>query len=261
MERGINFCFNEGLYYTHYDFGIHGVYPRGSPPPPRYPVQNGTTYPHCAVGRLIVPQFGKYTLCTATLVGKRHILTASQCAAWANYEDDSQPGSAMLFEPGYYWGERYPPSYVVYSFWVQKVSPDSWERGDNGGDWLVGVLDRQMEITNGKFGLQSYEEQWNGQDLWNMLGYPIIVSNGNEQVFHGPMAVIDTEEAQYGTKFALEGVTYVGEVGAPIYGMFDGFPRIIGINSGNDVPGSFSIIAHGGDAMVRLINKAIEEAP
>jgi hypothetical protein len=261
MERGINFFVSiEGLYYTHYDFGIHGVYPRGSPPM-RYPVQNGTTFPNCAVGRLITPVFGTLRLCTATLVGKRHILTASQCAVWANYEDDSQPGAPMLFEPGYYWGAPYPSSYVVYSFWVQKVGPDSWENGDNGGDWLVGVLDREMESTNGKFGLQSYEEQWDGQNMWNMLGYPLTLSNGNEQTFQGPMAVISTEETQFGTKFELEGITYVGEVGGPIYGMFDEFPRIIGVNSGDDGPGSFSIIAHGGDAMVRLIDKAIEEAP
>jgi hypothetical protein len=213
------------------------------------------------VGRLIVPNFGKYTICTATIVGRRHILTASQCALWENYQDDHPPGSIMMFEPGYYWGGRYPSSLVIYSYWVQKVSENKWETGDNGGDWLVGVLDREMESTNGKFGIQSYEEQWNEQNMWNMLGYPIVLSNANEQVFQGPMTVIDAEEVQYGTKLELEGITYTGEVGGPIYGMFNGFPRIIGVNTGDDGPGSFSIIAHGGDAMVKLINKAIEEAP
>jgi hypothetical protein len=259
MERGINFFVSKDLHYTHYDFGMHEVYPRGHDPS-RYPVQNSTSYPYCAAGRVIVQRFGNFTACTAALVGKRHIITASQCAVWQNYEDDSPPGSPMLFQPGYHWGQWYPASWVLKSYWVKKYGEGmSWANVGTGGDWLVGVLDQEMESTNGIFGQELYSEQWNGQNMWNMLGYPVS-SGGEELFFQGPMPVITAVDAQYGTRFELDGLTFVGESGGPVYGIFDGLPRIIGVISGNGA-GSFTINAHGGPAMFRLIAKAVAEFP
>lgn len=46
------------------------------------------------------------TLCTAVLVGPRHILTASHCAVWGNLLDNNGPVEDLAFGPGYYEGDK-----------------------------------------------------------------------------------------------------------------------------------------------------------
>jgi V8-like Glu-specific endopeptidase len=79
-------------------------------------------------------------VCTATLVGSRHILASSHCAFWHNYEDDSGP-DPMIFQPGYSMGYMYPDAQVIHVYWTTKVENRPWMLGDSGGDWLVAVLD------------------------------------------------------------------------------------------------------------------------
>jgi hypothetical protein len=233
------------------------VYPRGAP---RSGIPNAfaKAYPFSATGRLLIPKFGELKVCTATVVGPRHIITASQCALWQNYQDNSQPGAPMTFEPGFSMGRNYDPSNVVHSLWIKKIDPNNGGYADTGGDWLVGILDRDMKSTNGIFGQQLYNERWNGQNRWSMLGYPDN-SGGPELSLLRPLAVTNVIDAEYGQIYELEGPTYEGEQGGPIHGMFGFSPRIIAVNHG--AKGDFTIVAHGGLAMFDLIDKAISDWP
>jgi hypothetical protein len=212
------------------------------------------------VGRLISPRLNDYSVCTAALVGKHHILTASQCAFWANYADDSPP-SPMFFEAGYNLGTNYPTARVKYSYWLRKVNSDSIF-DDEGADWLVGILDLDMENSNGIFGLQLYNPQWSGLDMWNMSGYPSdIDSEAKQPMFQGSMSVFNTRNAEIGEIYSVEGYSKTGDAGAPVFGMFENLPRIIGVNSGAASGSPFEMLVHGGPPMFGLIDKAITENP
>jgi hypothetical protein len=76
----------------------------------------------------------------------------------------------------------------------------------------------------------------------------------------GPLAVTNVIDAKYGQKYEMEGITYEGEQGGPIYAMFKGLPRIIAVNHGADDNG-FTIVAHGGLPMFSLIAHAISGFP
>jgi hypothetical protein len=237
------------------------VYPRG-PPTPYYPVPNTKVFPNSAVGRVMIPMVGGVIMyCSATLVGKHHIITASHCGGWHNFQDDSPP-EPMIFQPGYNLGQMYPDSNVIHSYWIRKVQSSSLS-DYGGGDWLVGVLDRDMEDTNGIFGQLQYDAGWDGLYLWDVCGYPRNVrgtSLSTEQQFvQSSMAITRAITARYGEVYYLEGYSRRGFSGAPVYGMLKGLPQLIGTLSGRSSP--FTMIVHGGPPMFELIAKAIEEYP
>jgi hypothetical protein len=214
------------------------------------------------VGRLISPMIGgDFYVCTATIVGKRHIISASHCGIWHNLTDDSGP-EPMIFQPGYNFGPVYPESQVIHSYWYKKVTGEVGDIGSNkGGDWLVGVLDREIESTNGKFGQELvYNSGWNGLDLWDGLGYPIdFDKHAEQQVYQGPMAVVTAMNGQYGELYYMEGVATTGSSGGPLYGIYKNLPQIIGTIAGP--VNQFGMVVHGGPQMFDLIAKALAEYP
>jgi hypothetical protein len=200
---------------------------------------------------------GTVRFCTAAIVGKRHIISASHCAVWHNLQDDSAP-DPMIFEPGYNLGSWYPSAQVIHSYWITKVGGETWQQGDVGGDWLVGVLDRDIENTNGIFGQQLYDSRWNGQYLWESIGYPDDFDE--EQVLQSPMAVVQIANVQHGEIYVVGGTSVEGDSGSPLYGTFQNSPRLIGVVVG-EASNPFIMAAHGGLLMFDLIATAKAEYP
>jgi V8-like Glu-specific endopeptidase len=199
--------------------------------------------------------FGEIEVCTATLVGKRHIITASHCAPWRNYQDNSPPDD-MIFEAAYNPGTPYSDAKIIHAYWYVKNSGPSWTQGNQGGDWLVGVLDRDMQLTNGYLGLQTYLPQYSGQYLWSVLGYPLGIYSGMRQMSESPLAVTDVQKATYGDIYTVEGL-FQKASGAPLYTKNEaGATRIVGINAGPNNNMGFEMLFHGGPLMIKLVNLA-----
>jgi hypothetical protein len=214
------------------------------------------------VGRVVTESLGKSRVCTATLIGKYHILTASGCAMWTNYIDDSPP-EPMMFQPGYNLGEKYANAYVIRSFWIKKVSLNAWET-TNSEDFLVGILDRDMSV-NGYFGLAKYNSSFNGAALWDMTSYPAdLDSYARTQVTQGQMAVnVVGGEGTSSELYYMDGiVTHAGDFGAPIYSWLGNSYRLIGIvGVQNPYPTKFTVWVQGGSDLWNLIAQALEAYP
>jgi hypothetical protein len=218
------------------------------------------------VGRLITGGFfGTSRTCTAALLGRRHIITASSCAIWRSYTDDSPP-EPMVFQPGYNMGSMYSDSNVIQTLWNRKVPPEPWKSGSSWqrGDWLIGILDRDMQATNGWFGQLQYDSAFNGQVWWEMLSYPQDYdSSSRAQVVQGPMAV--NVVAGKGTPeetYFMDGLVQGGDIGSPVYGWYKNAYRLIGIvGAQNTYPLSFVVGVQGGSGLWSLIAEALEKFP
>jgi hypothetical protein len=216
------------------------------------------------VGRVSspLPGGGAYKICTATLVGKRHIVTASNCATWINYQDDSAP-EPMIFQPGYNLGSRYPESNVIHSYWIKKVSGHPWQQEMNGGDFLVGVLDRNMEETNGFFGQIQYETRWNGLALWDMTSYPDDLNpTASQQFVQGPMTVTQSFDAKYSEIYLLLGVLKGGDSGSPLSATYKNEYGLIGVVSGQaSFSNPYVVSVNGGPSLFDSIAQAVKDYP
>src|SRR5271170_5686813 len=113
-------------------------------------IQDSSIYPYSTVGLLVTQTLeGRQHVCAATLVGRRHIISCSHCATWSNFRDDSPPAAPLLFYPRYNQEANVKVSNVIYTYWLRKLDGVRYYPDDYSGDWLVGVLDRYMDTTNG----------------------------------------------------------------------------------------------------------------
>lgn len=221
-----------------------------------------TSFPYSAVGRLLIEENGQSYICTATLVGPRHIITASHCAYWtgANIDDTKGPTAVMTFQPDFYDVEVFTPSSkVIWSYWYVKVVEGAASPNDGfeGGDFMIGILDRTVGLENGYFQMATYDTSWNGQEVWNHIGYP-GATNGLRPVFQGPAQISEATDFTYGMIMSYEGDTMPGDSGGPIFTNFGDKPTLVGVVSRGAATGGETII-HGGYFMVTLLNKALEE--
>jgi hypothetical protein len=170
----------------------------------------------------------------------------------------------MFFQPGYSKGEKYSRSHVIQSFWVKKVSQNVWETS-NSGDYLVGILDREMNVTNGYFGREQYNSSYNGQSIWRMTSYPTDFNFfAGVQVTQDPMTVNSiVAEGTSSELYVMDGVVAAaGDFGAPVYAWLENHYRLIGILGVQDIyPTKFEVWAQGGPDLWNLIREALEAYP
>jgi hypothetical protein len=172
----------------------------------------------------------------------------------------------MIFQAAYNYGSNrnYVTAAVIRSYWVKKVSPEPYQTNYKG-DWLVGILDRDVGAINGYLGQVQYNSSWNGLRLWNMTSYPADINYYSEtQVLQGPMAVNFVRgEGNPSELYYMDGiVASASEYGCPIYGYLDNSYQLMGIvGTQNTSPDSFQVWVQGGPALWKLISQAKEDMP
>jgi hypothetical protein len=167
----------------------------------------------------------------------------------------------MIFEVAYNPGTPYSSAQFIHSYWYVKNSGPSWTQGNQGGDWLVGILDRDMHVTNGYLGQQEYNPQLNGQALWSVLGYPLGIYSGMRQMSESPLAIRDVTIGTHGEIYTVDGY-FQKASGSPLYiNNASGGNRIVGINAGPNNNMGFDMSFHGGPRMVSLVDTAKSDFP
>jgi V8-like Glu-specific endopeptidase len=229
-------------------------------------------YPWHCVGRVFVrtPESGdawKVTG-TGTLVGPRAVLTSGHLIPWGRSD------AMIKFVPGYFAGQSVVGAGV--QSWVTNI------HGYNAGQrqaWDLAVmrLEEPMGVRLGTFGAKTYDDDWEDDPRWTLVGYPGEI---NVTMTWSPIGITSTKTngefptRQFGISVedddsdgdALEvehhGDSTDGNSGGPLFGDWPKGPYVIGVESGGQTAEflTFTLennnVAAGGNAMVDLVKWA-----
>lgn len=172
---------------------------------------------------------------SGTTIGPRHVLTASHVVNWTG---GAGGGVAWLtFTPGYFdgsgpWGDI-AATRVIY--WLQ--APGQLSDQQTAFDYVVLVMEERIGDIVGYPGYRTYDDDWNGGQYWQYIGYPGELASGERPAFQGNGVVSSAGEE------SLSGQTgYVmghfneftpGQSGGIVWGWWgdEPWPRVVGVGS------------------------------
>lgn len=226
-----------------------------------------TNYPWRCVGRVQTNRGSG----TGTLVGPRHLLTASHVIGWGENDAGWLKFQPALFDTSAPFGEAWAET--TYSYEKISASPDG--EYEVAEDYVVCVLDQRLGDTLGWLGTRVYDDDWDDDAYWVNVGYPGMPGNDVEPSFQGPFSITDGDHPGFlKTGDGLDLETYAdltpGDSGGAIFGWWDDGPYIVGVVSAEgtldpniDLPTypRFANWAGGGSPMVHVVNQARSEFP
>lgn len=172
---------------------------------------------------------------SGTVIGPRHVLTASHVVDWRR---DSQGRIGWInFTPAYYdgrgpWGTFYATDVIS---WVE--NPGTMTDDQTAFDYVVLVFSERIGDTTGFAGFRAYDTGWNGGSYWQTMGYPGERASGERPAFENNGAVrTASSHSTAGRTGYVMGHTKdftPGQSGGPTWGWWDGeaWPRVVGVGS------------------------------
>jgi V8-like Glu-specific endopeptidase len=188
---------------------------------------------------------------TGALVGKNVVLTASHLVPW--WAEALGRPWMMKFVPAYYDGFSKLGA-GVYSYVSELRGYADHSQGD---DMAVLKLYQPLGESLGFFGYKTYNDDWEGDDRWIIMGYPAAVAGGNRPSLQFWVIIHDDDSDGAGVELEHTGDTSPGNSGGPLWGWFGDSPRIVGTISGAEAqPFQSNNVAAGGPALSKLIKWA-----
>ncbi|GJL53511.1 MAG: hypothetical protein NPIRA02_06430 [Nitrospirales bacterium] len=200
-----------------------------------------TAYPYRTVGKLFFSKPDGDYVCSASIIGKRLVLTAGHCV-YGNHDGTKQFWRNFLFVPAFYYGQA---PYQQWS-WSYVVIPGSWAASPsvpNQSDFaIIEARDRVVGSSLTRIGAWLGHLGWRTYSLSNnhvkQMGYPCNLDSCQEmhQVDSGDYVNNSQNTVAYGSDMrgGASGGPQVMNFGNPSVGQFLSLGRmnqVVGVNS------------------------------
>jgi len=231
-------------------------------------------YPWHCIGKLsVTTASGVRWNGTGSLVGKSTVITAEHVVPWGDWGR----GATILFQPGYFSpGLRMLLGYgPAIGSWVTEAwgYVNAQKDGRLGIDLATLRLERPMGEWLGNLGAKVYDDDWEDDPRWTLVGYPAVVGvsstpsgltsttiDGEFPTWQSGISVEDDDTDGSGLELETYADATPGNSGGPLFGYWEKGPYAIGVMSSEERASTFSDginIVAGGNAMLALIHRAL----
>lgn len=147
------------------------------------------SYPWRTTGRTVSPMGdGTVKIGSGTLVGPRHMLTASHVIGWNN-----PGGPSVSFTPMYDNGAQpFGQASGIWGYWYREENAPE-DQLDVSEDYVVVVLDQRLGDTLGWMGTRTYSTDWDDSPYWFNIGYPNDLGGGQIPFWQNQVSFEDAD--------------------------------------------------------------------
>lgn len=188
---------------------------------------------------------------SGVLIGDRLVLTARHVIPWNSIAKGSwwMQFIPALFDTSQPFGSSYTSDVTYYN-----TEDDEFNLAH---DYAVIRLFEPMGSQLGYLGSISYDDDWNGEDVWINIGYPSDMGGGVEPAWQ-QASIFNNVSDDDGEILETMASLAHGNSGGPFFDWFnDNQVQVAGVvSSGGTINGVLMNTLAGGDEMVELINWA-----
>lgn len=214
-----------------------------------------TSFPFSTTGKIESPVGG----CTGTMVGSRHVLTASHCIQW---NPDNTTGwvrfRPMAYDSTFPFGEAWGTQTHSY----RKIPGPGITVNEIAFDFVIVVLDRHIGNSTGFMGSKTYTPAWNNSGLWANVGYPAMIGSGKRPTFQNGCSITSTVDQCWSSWCSLQLLSHCditpGNSGGPLWGTWTEGPSVVAVASAEDPSNNHFA---GGSLLPTIVQYARDNSP